>query len=1010
MSIRLFVCAAVGLSVTTSLLANSPTPIHREAPVQASGTVSGILKVVITLENDDVILHWNAVDSPDGSPLNYKIYRSSTPEFSVDNACLVATINNTCYRDPDVLSHLNSCFYRIEIEETQPPAALFFPPYPGDIIEDFESGSVVLYSYQNEDHEPNAWEVTSNFAYGGSFFSLALYGNTWKELRLDTRPYLTSESVWQIAMRSNRIAERQAFGIGDSTRVLFYMMQGTEFVSFPSWISTYQQTLSDTMWTPYLLPVGNDWEEYFGDLPSITRVIFVNDHDGIFNDGNTYFDEILDVTGNLPQAPQVHIEAIQYPTPLSSGPTISDLEPLVSVGFLGRVFDADGDSLSIRWDFGDGQTSSELRPFHVFPRFPNITVSLTATDPMGFIGTDVVTIPVSPPNVSGNIRMAFVGDVMMARRYDETGGIIPTYGANYIFRLVRDLLESSNIAVCNLECPFTTHGTPHPTKEVVFRGRPEYLPALNYAGFDMVTLANNHVWDYMDDGMIETMDVLDSLGMLRTGAGINNLLARQPAYITRNGVRVALLGFCNRTGRADGELPYLEAGMSKGGLAMLDYENLDDMIPYARETADRVVVFLHSGEEYYTEPNLDDLEAGESLELSRDGEPLILRTEPTDQEEELRRYALDLGADMVINSHPHVLQGYEVYEGKLIAHSLGNFAFDQIYWETFPSMLLESEFDAQSSITNYTFHPIYIDNYVPKPATGNLGVSIMERIMDYSRDLNTLIVPSNFDSTVGTIVVDSTNLHQEQHQYTVRIALLAQSPTLYISEPLPLIDGGASPSVIQSVLYQGTPVNCQIALGKEVLWIGGFEINEGSTEWNLNSSSEWYETSNTHSGVYCLGLSRPSSTPFNVITELERRMPIVQSHDHTLMGWIRPVNASQAAILIQWWRYRTGDNFLGNDTLQTPISGTGDWTFQYEHMDPPNNAGFINIRCNLFPPSSGTGYAYFDDLKLVEWESWISQIPYAFPYPNNLRYLRVKSDHFLDSVDVQYSTMRQWLE
>jgi hypothetical protein len=422
-----------------------------------------------------------------------------------------------------------------------------------------------------------------------------------------------------------------------------------------------------------------------------------------------------------------------------------------------------------------------------------------------------------------------------------------------------------------------------------------------------------------------------------------------------------------------------------------------------------VILYFHSGEEYYTEPGLDDLEEGETSGRDQAEQPLVLRTEPTDDEIEMRHYAIDHGADMVINSHPHVLQGFEVYHGKLIAHSLGNFAFDQIYWETFPTVLLETGFDAHDPITDYSFRPIFIDGYIPGPATGHLGVSILERMMNYSRDMNTLVVPSNFDSTVGIIVFDSTNLHEEQHQHTVRIAIMQQSPTVYISEVLPLIDGGASPSVIQSVTSNGEPVSCQLGLGKEILWIGGFE-NEGATEWDMNTSSEWLETQNPHSGQYCLGLSRPYTTPYNVVTEIVRRVPIVQYRDHALMGWIRTQNAERAAILIQWWRYRTGNPFLGSDTVQTPISGTGDWTFQYEHMDPPPNANFINIRCNLFPPLSGTSYAYFDDLKLVEWQSWVTQIPYALPHPNNLRYLRVLTTHAVDSVDVEYTTVKQWLE
>ncbi|KPL07595.1 hypothetical protein AMJ86_03900 [bacterium SM23_57] len=1008
MSLRGILCTAVGLGLSLVLFASNMHLTHRKAPNSNSNMPDFGIRVTIVIENDDVILRWDSLESQRILGTVYRVYRSSTPEFPLDESYLIAGISQTYFRDEGVLSRYDRCFYRVEAAETVFMEPLFDPPYPGVTIENFESGTAVLYSFEDEDEDPDDWEITNEFAYGNSTYSLYLYGNTWKEMRLDTSQVLTHESTWQVAMRSHRTGEIHALGIGDSTRMLFYVTRGDQMLSLESYNDTYQGTLYDSVWTPYLLAVGNDWEVVYGDLPVITRLVFVNDNDDSHSHGNTYFDEILDVTGNLPQPPQVQIVAMQYPQPMS-GPSITGMDPQVNIGFIGRIFDPDGDLMEWFWDFGDGATSTELRPSHTFLRYPHIKVSLTATDSMGFTSTEVADIPIGPPNVNGIVSMALVGDVMIARRYEDPGGIIDTYGADYIFHSVRDLLNSTTIAICNLECPLTVNGWRHPTKEIAFRGRPEYVSALNYAGFEMVSLANNHVWDYMDPGMLETMAVLDSARILRTGAGMNCLLARQPAYITRSGIRIALLGFCNRTGRADDERPYLEAGMSKGGLAMLSYENLDDTVPYAVETADRVVVYFHSGEEYMTAPDVDDMIEDDWVMDTYYGDPLVFRDEPTDQERELRQHAIDLGADLVINSHPHVLQGFEVYNGKVIAHSMGNFAFDQYFWQTYPSALLKTYFDDEDPITDFRVYPIYIDDYIPQPAIGQLGVSILERLMDYSRDLNTYIIPSAADSTVGRIVIDTTMLQETWQQHSVTLALREEEPDVYISEPLALFDGGASPGFVFSVTNNDTVVPCSVAFGREILWVGNFEA-EGSTIWNINSEWEWLETEFTHSGGLSLGLTRESSTAYNVITNLEDRMPINRDKDHTFMGWIHTYNGNQAALVTMFYESRSSNYPLVRDTVDTPITGTVDWTFQYEHMDPVEDAYYVNLRCNLFPPDTSVGYAYFDDLAFVEWEAWEDQLPYYVQYPNNLRYLRVLTEHQLDSLQVTYYTVRQWAD
>ena len=123
-----------------------------------------------------------------------------------------------------------------------------------------------------------------------------------------------------------------------------------------------------------------------------------------------------------------------------------------------------------------------------------------------------------------------------------------------------------------------------------------------------------------------------------------------------------------------------------------------------------MIVQTHSGDEYETAPPPGRPRPGstapppiEAADIAAGDPDFRFRIEPTPGERELRRLALDLGADVLINHHPHVLQGFESYHGKLIAHSLGNFIFDLYYPETMPTMVLTLEIE-KTGITGYTLH------------------------------------------------------------------------------------------------------------------------------------------------------------------------------------------------------------------------------------------------------------------------------------------------------------------
>jgi poly-gamma-glutamate synthesis protein (capsule biosynthesis protein) len=240
-----------------------------------------------------------------------------------------------------------------------------------------------------------------------------------------------------------------------------------------------------------------------------------------------------------------------------------------------------------------------------------------------------------------SVRLLFVGDIMMGGRVGE---LLEREGYDYPYRHVGAALREADLAVGNLENPITDRGEPA-DKTWTFRMSPLAVPALKESGFDVLSLANNHVLDYGTDGLLDTIRHLDEAGIGRVGGGNDADEAYLPYYTEVQGIRIACLGFSHVVPEVG-----WKAGKNHPGVAdMYDTRRAVETIKAVRENADLVVVMVHWGIERAEEPEPYQVKKG--------------------------REFIDAGADLVIGSHPHVLQGIESYKGKWIAYSLGNFIF-----------------------------------------------------------------------------------------------------------------------------------------------------------------------------------------------------------------------------------------------------------------------------------------------------------------------------------------------
>ncbi len=858
-----------------------------------------------------------------------------------------------------------------------------------DVIEDFESGSVNLTSWQNEDVSPGSWQLTNTVTHNGSAWALALTGNTWKAQTINP-VVVDSGTVFQMAAMTSNGAKYQGIGFYDGTNALFYSISGTTTLDIEQWIPVYQGAFSNGTWNLYQFPIADDWYSFFDYLPTITTLVYVNDLDGV-SARSVWFDSIYNITDDLNVAPLVSV---------SSQITFDSRDGLtrdVGVQFLSTVVDPDSDSFTYRWDFGDGQSSTNPNPYHVFTVTDDhpYRVTLKVTDTGGRWGLASCIVNVDQGEGNLPLRMNFVGDIMLARRYEQAGGIIPTQGVNAIFTPTLSMLgEAADITVANLEVVLTNVGTPHPTKSVVYRGNPANISGLVYAGIDKVSLANNHTLDYGAEGMNQMIGLLDQNNIIHSGSGVDSYAAYTPAFVNQAGLNIAFLASCDRTGQYNNAQPFLQAGYNKPGFAYMTPYYMMQQLAAVDGVADLKIMELHGGSEYSLTPG-SDYDKNMAFVEDTEDEDYDYRTDvPHMWDIAIRHFAIDSGADLVIVHHPHIVQALELYQGKLIAHSLGNYIFDLNYPETMPSMILYADAD-HSGFSNYHIRPVYINAYIPKPATGQLGTYILEYIAHRSTELNTKLIVDTDDMS-ASVLTPGIPVSVTSSQYTFNQTVSPIGTQGNYTAPFKLTRYG-SISSLQGV----SPVSdAQARLATEMIWYGNFE-DEGSTLWDVGSFSTTEKVDGLRSATIA-----PSSGQTSTATIKERCKWYDNTKKYTLHGWIKTENAVNANIIIRYFNTRTS-YLLGTETVTLDITGTSDWTWYYKELNIPSNAWYYDIRLTCTNSVGGSAQAWFDNVGLMEWTPWAELSSYQLiPYPNYYYWMQIKTQENAKSVNVTFSEQR----
>lgn len=296
-----------------------------------------------------------------------------------------------------------------------------------------------------------------------------------------------------------------------------------------------------------------------------------------------------------------------------------------------------------------------------------------------------------------------VGDIMLGRRVADTPAARRDPSAP--LRPLQDYLSGADITVGNFESTLSRDGPPQQGGDS-FAARPAVLKGLHDAGFDVLSLANNHVGDFGDRALRQTLARIRNSPIDAVGAGLTLEQAWSPAVVRRHGITLGFVAF-NAIGESPRATPD-RAGVAEvrmpprtGPLSRADLRRATREVRRLSKRVDLVIALPHWGDQYTHRPVPSQRTVGRAL--------------------------LDAGADLVVGGHPHWVQSVERYRGKLLVHSLGNFVFDMDFMrQTMQGVMLEATI-VGTEIRRVRFVPYAMGpDFVPRRVRGERAAEIVQ--------------------------------------------------------------------------------------------------------------------------------------------------------------------------------------------------------------------------------------------------------------------------------------------
>lgn len=530
----------------------------------------------------------------------------------------------------------------------------------------------------------------------------------------------------------------------------------------------------------------------------------------------------------------------------------------------------------------------------------------------GFL-TETVPIGLDDNNKSMEVKLLsdadghrvvinFGGDVMLGRRYLDTSGESPlntptntTEGALNVVKHLDRAFSSADLSCVNFESVIGNSNQDEASmgKRWLLQSPPEAIDALQNLGVDLVSLANNHIRDWDDQGVDSTIKELASANILTVGAGTEKA-AREPAIIEKKGIKIGTLAYTSVTGSfVNNFLPDNDAvkplnvaqgdewiwekrtwewtgtdwSMPKGEYRIGEVWNIYNEVKSRLSLNLQTEIWRSLIQTY---PELQNWvarhgqngaaqwktrEAVKEIQKLREKADIVVvqlhsgfqfKTSPSTVLINAAHAAIDAGADIVIGHHPHVLQGMEWYKGHLIVYSLGNMVFDQNFLETFPSGFLKTVWK-KNELVEARFIPLEIVGYKPIPVTGISAKQIINQVWERSFLPAQTVRHNDYIYTFKTERNEESKPVQLRYEWGTARLTSEEHKQNYIldlktRETLTLDNDSLFPARLG---LEQQASKGQILIGRELLRWGHFEdtladmVQMGAAQFKLNQSAQW---------------------------------------------------------------------------------------------------------------------------------------------------------------------------
>jgi poly-gamma-glutamate synthesis protein (capsule biosynthesis protein) len=445
-------------------------------------------------------------------------------------------------------------------------------------------------------------------------------------------------------------------------------------------------------------------------------------------------------------------------------------------------------------------------------------------------------------------------------------------------------------------------------------------------GVDVVGLANNHLYDILDEGVEDTMNALQHAGFRPGagyfGAGLSEEQAWTPALVNVKGQTAAFLGCTSITG-SQHDVSYITSNIDlKGGAAACTENAIRAAVTEARANYEIVILMIHGGNEY--------------------------ERSPSDYVRRMTEVAREAGATLVISHHPHVVGGFDWNGTSLAAWSLGNFLFDQTVWPTFESYLLAVHLRHGQVIRAY-IQPIMIEDYQPKGVTGELA--------EY-------VARGAAGREAGPFITDNGLMEVDIKGKAIRHS---------VTKP---IDGGSESGTIfrldRDWWVSDFSGSNAIRLGRDLLWVGSFEnevVGDQQLEaplWNLEGPDKQLDSAYAYAGNAGVQLRRGVHSSSDVVLTPLHRILVEPGSELSVIGMARSLANATLKLQLSWYPHSEGPSTT--KTIEPVIFDTDDmWqSFRFD-VSVPVNSSAVGLFFRLQPPLSGFTGVDLDNIRVIEW-------------------------------------------